>query len=72
MGIALLAVVCLVGAPAAIAQPRAPDPQNWRQLDPENTLYIDTVHGRIVVEMYPEAAPRHVDEGQNPVAGAIL
>jgi peptidylprolyl isomerase len=46
--------------PAAMAD-RAPDPQNWRQHDPENTLYIDTVHGRIVVEMYPEAAPRHVE-----------
>src|SRR5215813_8900133 len=38
-----------------------PDPANWRQLDPENTLYIDTAHGRIVVEMYPEVAPRHVE-----------
>ena len=44
----------------AAAQP-GPDPANWRQLDPDNTLYIDTVHGRIVVEMYPEAAPAHVE-----------
>lgn len=48
-------------APGAIAQPSAPDATNWRQLDPENTLYIDTVHGRIVIELYPEAAPRHVE-----------
>ena len=27
---------------------QAPDPRNWSQLDPEDTLYIDTVHGRIV------------------------
>lgn len=40
---------------------RAPDPTDWRQLDPENTLYIDTVHGRVVVEMYPEVAPSHVE-----------
>jgi cyclophilin family peptidyl-prolyl cis-trans isomerase len=53
----LLAAVALSGA--AFAQ--APDARNWRQLDPENTLYIDTVHGRIVVEMYPEAAPNHVE-----------
>src|SRR5262249_23670624 len=39
----------------------APDPRNWRQVDPENTLYIDTVHGRIVIEMYPEVAPNHVE-----------
>lgn len=38
-----------------------PDPRNWRQLDPENTLYIDTVHGRVVVELYPEIAPNHVE-----------
>lgn len=43
------------------AAQRAPDPANWRQLDPENTLYIDTTHGRIVVEMYPEIAPSHVE-----------
>lgn len=45
---------------AAFAQD-APDPVNWRQLEPENTLYIDTVHGRIVVELYPEIAPNHVE-----------
>lgn len=33
----------------------------WRTPDPENTLYIDTVHGRIVVELYPEIAPNHVE-----------
>jgi len=44
-----------------VAGAQTPDPRNWRQVDPENTLYIDTVHGRIVVEMYPEVAPRHVD-----------
>jgi peptidylprolyl isomerase len=50
----------LVGTNAASAQ-QAPDPRNWRQVDPEETLYIDTVHGRIVIEMYPEVAPRHVE-----------
>ena len=33
----------------------------WRDLDPENTLYIETPHGRIVVEMAPEFAPNHVE-----------
>jgi len=45
---------------SALAQER-PDPRNWRELNPEDTLYIDTVHGRIVVEMYPEIAPNHVE-----------
>lgn len=33
----------------------------WRDLDPENTLYIDTPHGLVIVEMAPEFAPNHVD-----------
>jgi peptidylprolyl isomerase len=33
----------------------------WRDIDPENTLYIETDHGRIVVELAPEFAPRHVE-----------
>lgn len=33
----------------------------WRDLDPENTLYIETPRGRIVVEMAPEFAPTHVE-----------
>jgi peptidylprolyl isomerase len=48
----------LVGS--ALAQD-APDPRNWRALAPEDTLYIDTVHGRIVIELYPEIAPIHVE-----------
>lgn len=38
---------------------QAPD-SAWRDLDPENTLYIETDYGRIVVELFPEIAPRHV------------
>ncbi|MEJ0024233.1 MAG: peptidylprolyl isomerase [Alphaproteobacteria bacterium] len=34
-----------------------PDPAKWRALDPEQTLYIDTTQGRVVVEMFPEVAP---------------
>ena len=37
----------------------APD-SAWRTPDPENTLYIDTPHGRMIVELYPEIAPEHV------------
>ncbi|MGE0740770.1 MAG: peptidylprolyl isomerase [Hyphomonadaceae bacterium] len=56
---ALLALGLVGMFDAASAQ--TPDARNWRRLDPENTLYIDTVHGRIVIEMYPEVAPSHVD-----------
>ncbi|HVY03090.1 MAG TPA: peptidylprolyl isomerase [Caulobacterales bacterium] len=51
-----LAALAVCGA----AQAAPPDLTTWRQLDPANTLYIDTTKGRIVVEMYPEVAPNHV------------
>lgn len=56
---AIFALGLMAGFDGAAAQ--TPDPRNWRQLDPEETLYIDTVHGRIVIELYPEVAPHHVD-----------
>lgn len=37
----------------------APAP-DWRPLDPENLLVIDTTKGRIIVEMAPEMAPQAV------------
>lgn len=51
-------------APSAATTAAAPAPMpvgDWRALDPENTLVIDTNRGRIVVEMFPQAAPHHVD-----------
>jgi peptidylprolyl isomerase len=61
--LALIAAVtfALLVVATAAAQQRAPDASRWRSLDPENTLYIDTNKGRIVVEMYPEVAPQHVE-----------
>ncbi|HEV7372125.1 MAG TPA: peptidylprolyl isomerase [Arenibaculum sp.] len=29
-------------------------------MDPENTLYMDLEHGRVVIEMRPDLAPKHV------------
>jgi cyclophilin family peptidyl-prolyl cis-trans isomerase len=62
-GMAAAAVLALglMGLSDLASAQAPPDPRNWRQVDPENTLYIDTVHGRIVVEMYPEIAPHHVE-----------
>jgi peptidylprolyl isomerase len=39
----------MVSVPAALV--------DWRSLDPENTLLIDTERGRIVIELRPEFAP---------------
>lgn len=35
-------------------------PADWRGLDPENTLYLELNSGRVVIELAPEFAPRHV------------
>jgi peptidylprolyl isomerase len=56
----LVLLASMFALTGAVFADTPPDPANWRQLDPENTLYIDTVHGRIVIEMYPEVAPNHV------------
>ncbi|MFN7943462.1 MAG: peptidylprolyl isomerase [Thermoanaerobaculia bacterium] len=68
------AVACAEGpraaAPASSAAPAAPPtsaevlaasaPADWRTLDPENTLYLELASGRVVIELAPQFAPRHV------------
>ena len=44
--------------PAALPPAASAD---WRAVDPENTVVIDTTKGRIIVELAPEAAPKHVE-----------
>jgi peptidylprolyl isomerase len=44
-----LTALLLTAAPAAA--------QDWRPLDPENTLVIETTKGRIIVELRPDFAP---------------
>jgi len=35
-------------------------PNDWRNLDPENTVYLELEKGRVVIELAPEFAPKHV------------
>jgi peptidylprolyl isomerase len=35
-------------------------PDDWRQLDPENTIYLELSSGRVVIELAPDFAPQHV------------
>ncbi len=35
-------------------------PSDWRALDPEHTLYLDLAAGRVIIELEPLFAPRHV------------
>ena len=39
---------------------KASTPADWRALDPQQTLYMDTALGRVVIELAPEFAPQHV------------
>jgi peptidylprolyl isomerase len=34
--------------------------EDWRALDPENTLYLEMEGGRVVIELAPAFAPQHV------------
>jgi peptidylprolyl isomerase len=34
--------------------------KDWRKLDPENTIYIELPAGRVVIELAPAFAPKHV------------
>jgi len=35
-------------------------PSDWRPVDPEHTLYLELTTGRVVIELAPLFAPRHV------------
>lgn len=38
----------------------ASKPSDWRPLDPANTVYLDLPTGRVVIELAPEFAPKHI------------
>src|SRR5215813_11958338 len=50
----ILAFVLLCAAPALAQQPPA-------GLDPQNTIYLETPHGRIVIKLRNDVAPKHAE-----------
>ena len=32
------------------------------KLDPNNTIYLDTIYGRVVIKLMPDVAPKHVEQ----------
>lgn len=46
--------------PSASEIVKASKPGDWRPVDPENTLYLQTAAGRVVIELAPAFAPSHV------------
>jgi peptidylprolyl isomerase len=57
---AAVLAAALAAASAAPAAPVEPGPGDWRPIDAQNALVIDTSQGRIIVELYPEVAPAAV------------
>ena len=66
-GLYLILMSNVLGADAQ--KPKAPSmsevlaasqPDDWRPLDPENTLYLELPCGRVVIELAPNYAPEHV------------
>ena len=62
-------LVALVATPVLYARSEPPTMANvlgqavasdWRELDPENTLYLELDAGRVVIELAPDFAPQHV------------
>jgi len=47
--------------PSTVAEVLAASkPDEWRRLDPERTIYMDLDSGRVIFELSPTFAPRHV------------
>ena len=46
--------------PTAAEVLAASAPSDWREPDPENTLYLELATGRVVIELAPAYAPHHV------------
>jgi peptidylprolyl isomerase len=38
----------------------ASTPADWRQIDPQNTIYMDLPSGRVIIELAPQFAPHYV------------
>ncbi len=59
--LSFLSLNALAAKPPTMAQVLAAStPQDWRPLDPENTLYVDLLKGRVIIELAPAFAPLHV------------
>jgi peptidylprolyl isomerase len=50
-----------VAKPVTVADLLSGSPaQDWRSPDPDNTLYLELPGGRVVIELAPRVAPKHV------------
>lgn len=49
-------------SPAAKSATAVRADPNWRAFDPDNTIVMQTTRGLVVIELYPEVAPKHVEQ----------
>ena len=61
MKLAMTAAALALAATTASAQTAAPASADWRVPDPNNVIVVETNKGRIIAELYPQAAPNHVE-----------
>jgi peptidylprolyl isomerase len=58
--VATAALAAALSAASATAAPAGPAAGDWRPVDAQNTLVIETSQGRVIVELYPQVAPAAV------------
>ncbi len=58
------AALPVIAKPAAVPKVAEPTAADWRTPDPANIVVIDTNKGRVIIELAPEAAPKHVERMQ--------
>src|ERR1051325_2941199 len=57
VGVSICAVEKALTMADVLAQSQ---PSDWREPDAENTLYMELEKGRVIIELAPEFAPKHV------------
>src|ERR1700728_3397172 len=61
IALGLYAPSSTVAKPVTVAELLSGSPaQDWRSPDPDNTLYMELPGGRVVIELAPRVAPKHV------------
>lgn len=55
------AALALAAAATSLGAASAQTVSDWRTPDPNNVIVVETNKGRIVAELYPQAAPNHVE-----------
>ncbi|MEO1101385.1 MAG: peptidylprolyl isomerase [Pseudomonadota bacterium] len=59
-----------VDQPEVTVEAAKADPENWRAVDPENLLVFETTKGRILIEVLPQAAPKHAEQFKTIIGGS--